>query len=214
MVKPADDPKADYKALVRAGYDRCAEAYNAARQNEADQLHVLTAKLAPGARVLDIGCGGGRPICAELAGQFHVIGVDISPVQIAIARRNVPTGEFLCADIMRLDFTPGAFDAITSFYAIFHLPKEEHAELLARIHRWLQPGGYLMCTVATHDEAPYTEDDFFGVTMYWSNYSREQYRRMLEHLGFRVLIDSVLDSGFMDRPPESHPLLLAQKGSG
>ena len=211
MLKRADNPHVDYKALVRKGYDRCAEAYNAARQGEAEQLHLLTERLLPGARVLDIGCGGGRPICSTLAERCSVTGVDISPVQIEAAMREVPAGHFLCADIMSLDFPADHFDAVTSFYAIFHLPKDEHPERLARIRRWLRPKGYLMCTVANHDQEPYTEDGFFGVTMYWSNHSREQYVEMLNRLGFRILIDTTLSSGFENQPPESHPLILAQK---
>jgi cyclopropane fatty-acyl-phospholipid synthase-like methyltransferase len=212
-LKSANDPKADYKELVRRGYDRCAEDYNAGRQKEADYLGPLIDKLSPGARVLDIGCGGGRPVCSELAKCFQVTGVDISIVQIELAKQSVPTAEFLCGDIMCQEFPPSHFDAITSFYTIFHLPKEEHAELFARVHRWLRPGGYFMCTLGVHDEAPYTEDDFFGVTMYWSNFGHEGYRRMLETQGFRIVADTELASGFEDGPAERHPLLLMQKPS-
>ncbi|MCJ7549336.1 MAG: class I SAM-dependent methyltransferase, partial [Anaerolineae bacterium] len=62
-MKPADDPNADYKALVRRGYDRCAAAYDQARKQETEQaLTALTDRLTDGAVVLDIGCGGGVPI--------------------------------------------------------------------------------------------------------------------------------------------------------
>jgi SAM-dependent methyltransferase len=216
-LKPARDPTVDYKALVRDGYDRCAFAYAAARRSEAAPVHLLMDRLLPGACILDVGCGAGVPVCRELAGRFRITGVDISPVQIRLARQNVPSGEFICADIMSLRFEPGSFDAITSFYSIFHLPRQEHAELLARMHLWLrsggegEPGGLLMCTVGEDDEEPYTEDDFFGATMYWSNFGRQQYSQMLERLGFRILMDSTLDSGFKDMPRESHPLLLAEK---
>jgi cyclopropane fatty-acyl-phospholipid synthase-like methyltransferase len=211
----ATDPTIDYKSLVRDGYNRCANAYTAARQESPKHLHLLTDRLTNGSRILDIGCGAGIPITRQLAQDHDITGVDISPVQIELAQRNIPHARFLCADIMTLDFGEAAFDAITSFYAIFHLPREEHAELFTRIRRWLAPGGYLMCTVVTDDEPAYTEDDFFGTTMYWSNFGRDHYRQLLQRLGFEIciddIIDDVIDSGSEGLPPASHPLLLARK---
>ncbi len=166
------------------------------------------------ASVLDIGCGGGMPVCSTLARHGEVTGVDISPVQIRLAQRQVPAGRFLCGDIMAMSFPEGYFDAVVSFYAIFHLPKEEHEELFTRIHRWLKPQGYFMGTVAREDEAPYTEDDFFGVTMYWSNYGVREYKQILTGLGFTLLGMEELGAGYRDGlkvTTEIHPLLFAQK---
>jgi cyclopropane fatty-acyl-phospholipid synthase-like methyltransferase len=103
---------------------------------------------------------------------------------------------------------------VVSFYAIFHLPKEEHRELFTRIHHWLKPKGYFMGTVAMEDEEPYTEDDFFGVTMYWSNYGVREYKRMLPELGFSLLELGELGSGYREglkMATETHPLIFSQK---
>ena len=105
------------------------------------------------------------------------------------------------------------FDALISFYAIFHLPREEHSELFHRIHTWLKPGGYLLATVTRLSEEAYTEDDFFGGTMYWSNYGLADYRRILHELGFTLLDIHALGHGYnagTDASPESHPLIFAQ----
>ena len=95
------------------------------------------------------------------------------------ARANVPGGTFIHSDVMSVDFPPSHFDAVVAFCSVFHLPRKEHARLFRRIHGWLKPGGYLMATVSLWNEAAYTEDDFFGVTMYWSNYGLEEYKEML-----------------------------------
>lgn len=213
-MQPASDPHVDYKTLVQEGYDRCATAYDAARQREANpELVLVSARLPDGAHVLDIGCGAGVPIARTLAQRFSVTGVDISGEQIRLARQHVPTGTFIQADMMAVDFPDATFDAVVSFYAIFHVPREEHAELLRRIRRWLKPGGYLLATVAAQDEAPYTEDDFFGVQMYWSNYGLERYCELLAALGFQLLETTVVEHGYeaeQERPVESHPLIFAQ----
>ena len=168
-MKPADDPN-NPKILVQQGYDRCAATYNEARKNEAGpELHFLTRNLEDGAAVLDVGCGVGVPYTQALAQRFTVTGVDSSSEMIQRARANVPNGSFIHADIMSVEFPPSGFNGVVAFYSIFHLPREEHSELFRRIYNWLQPGGYFLCTLAHSSEEAYTEDDFFGVTMYWSN---------------------------------------------
>jgi len=214
-VKPADDASVDYRRLVRDGYDRCAADYAAARARAgAPELALLEPRLAPGARVLDLGCGAGVPVAAALARHHRVTGVDFSAEQIRLARANVPGAAFVESDLMALDLPQGAFDAVVAFYAIFHLPREEHEELLRRVHRWLAPGGYLLATVSRVREPAYTEEGFFGVRMYWSNWSVADYERILRELGFEMRETRVLGHGYRDdapRRPESHPLLFARK---
>jgi len=174
-------------------------------------------RLPHDAQVLDIGCGAGVPVTQTLAQRFTVTGVDISAEQIRRAQNNAPTGQFIQSDITALDFPAAIFDAVVAFYAIFHLPREEHPELLRRIRTWLKPGGYLLATVTRFSEEAYTEDDFFGGTMYWSNYGLADYQRILQELGFTVLDIHAVGHGYnagADAAPESHPLLFAQRNEG
>ena len=210
-MTPADHQ--DYKALVRRGYDACAAAYEAARRSEsAPELAPLLPHLAKRAAVLDIGCGAGVPVAKILARNCWVTGVDISPEQIRRARQNVPSGAFLVADIMGVDFPPASFDAVVSFYAIFHLPRAEHPELFRRIRRWLKPGGHFLGTLAANAEENTLDEGFFGTQMYWSNYDIDEYRSILEKVGFELLEVQTLGHGYKDAgaPEESHPLILAR----
>ena len=189
-------------------------AYDKARQREVNpELALISSRLSDGAQVLDIGCGAGVPIARSLAQRFAVTGVDISGEQIQLARQHVSAGKFIQADMMAVDFPEATFDAVVSFYAIFHVPREEHAALFGRIRRWLKPGGYLLTTVAAHAEAPYTEDDFFGVQMYWSHYGLDYYCGLLTSLGYQLLETAVVGHGYtdeQDRVTEHHPLLFAR----
>lgn len=175
-MQSANDPDIDYRALVQRSYDQIAEGYERKRHHAVyPELGWLTARLPAGAMVLDIGCGSGVPIARQLAAQYQVTGVDLSAVQIRRAQHNVPNGIFLHSDIMALSLPAASFDAVVAFYAIFHLPREEHQHLFERIATWLKPGGYLLATVANTAEEAYTQDDFFGATMYWSNYGLAEY---------------------------------------
>jgi cyclopropane fatty-acyl-phospholipid synthase-like methyltransferase len=211
-MKPAIDPAIDYKHLVAEGYNACAGAYEDARR---DTLHPeikwLKKQLPNKAHVLDIGCGSGLPVTRELAQRFVVTGVDISAEQIRRARENVRHATFFHSDIMALDFPVGSFDAVVALYAIFHLPRGEHARLFTNIHRWLRPGGNLVATLTNEAEEPYTEDDFFGVEMYWSNFGMYEYSIMLADAGFEILNTGEIGHGYItDAPKEVHPLVIAR----
>ncbi len=207
------DPNRDYRTLVRDGYDQVSADFNSARVAESgDVLAPLLDVLRPGSRVLDLGCGTGVPIARTLARSHHVVGVDMSGGQLALARRQAPGAEFVRGDMSSVAFRAGSFEAVVSFYAIFHLPLSEHAALIARISTWLRPGGYLMATFSPNREEGYTED-FFGAEMYWSNLSLPEYRALLVASGLEVLSDSVVGHGYADEgaKPEAHPLVFARK---
>ena len=205
----------DDKTVVRQGYDLCASAYDEAREIEAPrELSLLSGNLQPGGAVLDIGCGAGVPIAKELARDFAVTGVDISQEMVRLALKNVPLGTFIHQDIMSADFAPSTFDGAVAYYVIFHLPRQEHPLLFRRVYQWLKPGGYLLATLAVSGRAGYTEDNFFGVNMFWSNYGLEEYNRILNEIGFNVLEITALGHGYTEAysaEAEHHPLVLAQK---
>ncbi len=210
-MKPATDPKTDYKLLVKAGYDSCARAYMKARENGPLHLEPLLGLLAPSSRVLDLGCGCGVPVAKALAANHSVIGVDFSQGQLALARAQVPGAEFIEADISAVHFSPSSFDAVVALWVIFHLPRAEQLDVLRSIATWLKPGGYLLATLSKWNEEPYTED-FLGVEMFWTNFAFDEYVGYLSQLGFEVLDTSTLAHGFDDSyPPEEHPLVFARK---
>ncbi len=213
----ADDQDVDYRALVRAAYDRCAMEYARRRRATAGpELNLITERLPPGSSVLDVGCGAGIPVARHLAETFDVTGIDISSSMIALATKNVPSARFVHADVVETEFPEGSFDAIVSYYSIFHIPRLEHRELLRRFARWLRPGGLLLFTVAKKDDGPgYTEDDFFGETMYWSNFGPSTYRKLLADSGFRIEQEGIAGAGFasVDALEEVHPLFFAVRNA-
>jgi cyclopropane fatty-acyl-phospholipid synthase-like methyltransferase len=108
-------------------------------------------------------------------------------------------------------FRAESFDAVVSFYAIFHLPLSEHAALLARVSEWLKPAGYLLATFSPDRQEGYTEE-YFGAEMYWSNLSLPEYRALLVASGFEILSERVVGHGYADEGarPEHHPLIFAR----
>jgi SAM-dependent methyltransferase len=201
MSEPATSPAdaavpggRDPKEIVREGYDRLSRAYRPddfALQGSgyAHWIARLDARLGPGARVLDLGCGNGVPVVRELARRYAVTGLDLSPVQVERARALVPSARFVCADMSEAAFEPGSFEAVTAFFSIINLPVEEQPALFRRIAGWLVPGGVLLAVVGRVARTV-TEKDWLGargVPMFWSHADLATYWGWLEAAGFAVV---------------------------
>jgi SAM-dependent methyltransferase len=181
----------DPKQVVAAGYDAMAERYLAWSDLRPSatrlQYLALAQDLIPlGADVLDLGCGAGIPMTATLAAGRSVTGVDISAVQIALARVNVPSASFVQADMTTLDFPPGSFDAVVAFYSLTHVPRVEHAALFGRIRTWLRPGGLFLASLGVEDSPDEIEADWLGVDMFFSHFSARVNRRLIEEAGLII----------------------------
>jgi len=182
------------KQIVADGYDVIAHRYLAWGAGVHGDPHdamvaELAGRLPDGARVLDLGCGAGTTARA-LAPRLAVTGVDISAGQIALARANVPEGEFAVGDLASADYPPASFDAVVALYSISHVPRDEHARLFRSIACWLAPGGWLLASLGATD-APGRTDDWLGVPMFFSAWDAVTNRALLREAGFELVIAEV-----------------------
>jgi cyclopropane fatty-acyl-phospholipid synthase-like methyltransferase len=180
---------------VQAGYDALAPRFGEwGSRVEGDPwerfLDELAGRLADGARVLDLGCGNGAKT-ARLAERFDVVGVDLSEEQLRLARAEVPEATFLQRDFAELDFPAGSFDAVTAFYSVMHVPRDEHPALFGRIRGWLKPGGLFLASMSTLGGPDRTEE-WLGVPMFFSGFDAETNSRLVREAGFELLNDEVV----------------------
>jgi 2-polyprenyl-6-hydroxyphenyl methylase/3-demethylubiquinone-9 3-methyltransferase len=111
----------------------------------------MAGPLAPGTRVLDVGCGNGAVAGELLARGCRVTGIDLSEQGIAIARKAHPRGRFevLAADeamLERLGEPP--FDLVISLEVVEHLysPRPYARGCFSA----LRPGGVFLCSTPYH----------------------------------------------------------------
>jgi ubiquinone/menaquinone biosynthesis C-methylase UbiE len=95
---------------------------------------------------LDVGCGNGAA-ALRVAGTFgiHVVGVDVDPQQIALARSAAgdrTDALFTTADVTCLPFDDGRFDIVATNKTTHHVPQWLSA--IAEMRRVLKPQGYLV----------------------------------------------------------------------
>jgi len=181
----------DPKQVVAAGYDAMAERYLAwsgLRPSAARLRYLALANelIPPGADVLELGCGAGLPVTATLAAGRNLTGVDISAVQIGLARVNVPSARFVQADLTTLELDPSTLDAVVAFYSLTHVPRAEHAALFRRIRSWLRPGGLFLASLGVEDSPDEIEADWLGVDMFFSYFSARVNRRLVAEAGLVI----------------------------
>ena len=183
-------------ALVAAGYDAMIDTWEAWKADidddpRAEWCGELLDRLPEGARVVELGCGGGTVETRALASRFRLTGVDLSEAQVVRARERVPAAECIHADLTTVEFAAQTVDAVASFYVFNHVPRELLAPLFERIHSWLRPGGLLLATLGASDVPGWT-GDFLGAPSYFSGYPPETNRRLLPAAGLTLLRDELV----------------------
>jgi ubiquinone/menaquinone biosynthesis C-methylase UbiE len=119
------------------------------------------AQVAPGDKVLDVGCGtGSLAIAAKgkagLDGEVH--GIDAAPEMIEVARRKaakkgVDVG-FQVGLIEEIPFPDGHFDIALNTFVLHHLPHDLKRKGFAEIRRVLKPGGrFLVADLAGRSDS-------------------------------------------------------------
>ena len=152
----AEDAK---RHVLRATFDRGADGYDDARPTASPEVFddlVELADLAPGSRVLEIGCGTGQATRPLAERGFSILAVELGANLAELARRNLavyPEVEIVTSSFE--DWDPGdeRFDAVVSFNAFHWL---DPGIRFAKTSGALKPGGSLGVFgsgFVVHDEA-------------------------------------------------------------
>lgn len=209
MLLPADP-----KRVVAEGYDRMGlefSAWNSKRPLEVRRwfLGEVLARLPEGSTVLELGCGPGTD-AAELSAGRRYVGVDLSRVQLSIARLRVPHATFVVGDFTSMAFRPASFDGIVAFFAFNHVPEDEVEPTFARIFAWLRPGGRLMASLLT-TAADDRVEEWLDVPMFFAGIEPQSYERSLREIGFLLELSEVREEMDARYGPARHRWVIARK---
>ncbi|MEO0559831.1 MAG: bifunctional 2-polyprenyl-6-hydroxyphenol methylase/3-demethylubiquinol 3-O-methyltransferase UbiG, partial [Bacteroidota bacterium] len=101
--------------------------------------------IEPGARILDVACGGGLVTFPLAEAGYSVHGVDLSEGSIEAARGRTPansTATFAVGDAYALEAEDASFDVVLLLDMLEHV--ERPADVLAEAARVVRPGGLVM----------------------------------------------------------------------
>ncbi len=111
------------------------------------RLTVFLARLAPGACILELGCGAGGDTADMLARGFDVRPTDGSPEMAAVASKRL--GRLVRTMLFHELDEVGAYDAVWANACLLHVPRPELTGVLARIWRALKPAGHFYASYKT-----------------------------------------------------------------
>lgn len=142
------------RKLIKDSYEdpRVVARYTEIGLWPAEEILVLD-HVPDGARVLDIGCGGGRTAIALAEMGLDVTGIDLSEAMVRLARQQADMARvealFEAVDVTRMSFADASFDvALYAYNGIELLPgRGGKEEALRQIARVLKPGGVLIFSV-------------------------------------------------------------------
>ncbi len=165
-----------------AYYEANAETY--AKQTYHADLSDLYAPflalLPRNARILDVGCGGGRDLRAFRERGYETFGIDPSPALVEIARQ-YSGAELAVVKVENLEFEE-KFDGVWACASLLHLPRTELPEALRRIHRSLIAGGVFFLSVQAGQGEKFGEDGRF-----YARYGESEIRFEVHAVGFDIL---------------------------
>lgn len=142
-------------------------------------------QLAPDARVLDVGCGGGANLkrFLLLCPQGQVDGIDYSKESVAYSRRLNQRAQGRCqvrqGDAMALPYEDASFDQVSAFETVYFWPDLFRG--FQEVFRVLRPGGrFLIVCEGSGMESARWEQMIAGMTVH----SAEDLQKALRTAGF------------------------------
>ncbi|MBC9729348.1 bifunctional 2-polyprenyl-6-hydroxyphenol methylase/3-demethylubiquinol 3-O-methyltransferase UbiG [Streptomyces sp. TRM68367] len=202
-------PAAEAFDALGAEYEKAFGGSEAHRAS----LDWLLGRLWQGSRVLDVGSGTGRPTAATLAAAGHdVTGIDVSPVMVELARRQVPEASFACFDIREVPLDDGAFDAACAFFSLLQMSRREQTDLVRRLARAVRPGGHVVFATVSVDWED-VEGVFMGQPVRVTSFAAEDFVAMVSGAGLTVVAqeDVMFTAPHPQAEPEPHLYLYCRR---
>ena len=174
------------RALNRGSYNAIVKDWDAARSglfsHEPPFLKLLTANIRPPTRILDLGCGTGRPVAEFLLQQgYSVTGVDQAENLLALAKERLPKGRWLLSQMEH--FEPDEeYDGAVLWDSLFHIPREHHESILRKVVGSLRRRSRLILTSGGSDHPPFT-DSMYGQWFYYDSHAPTEIVAILKSVG-------------------------------
>ncbi|MCJ1462860.1 hypothetical protein MMC07_001463 [Pseudocyphellaria aurata] len=157
---------------------------------------------ASNARVLDCGCGTGKPASHMIAARgYRLCGIDVSQTMIDLCRKQVPTGSFACVNMLEYEAPANNFDGIVVSLSLFELGREQLTSMVSKWFRWLQPIGILLLVVngaEGHETTPEMYDSdgecargilsrFMNRTAATTLFTKQGWNNLVTKAGFEIV---------------------------
>ena len=156
--------------------------------------------LKPDDDLLEVACGSGVFLTQQAAHVGHVAGLDLSDIQVGLARRRLVdriaagTADVVTGDAAALPWEDGRFSVVTCMGSVETFP--DPAAALAEMHRVLRPGGRIVVSLGARVADGTETHRVMDAVWVWNEGDA---RRLVEQAGFAEASVSYVSIGFDSR---------------
>jgi SAM-dependent methyltransferase len=172
-------------AYERSAKD-CLARWNKRRYRRSPLLVEWLRSLPDDARLLDLGCGGGKDAGDLDQRGYSVVGLDRTSALLLAGRRRYPSLPLVRADLRNLPFQAMSFDGLWAAASLMHLPKPEACRILADLYKLVRPGGLFAATV-TYGVKSRLVTDGWVPGRYFARWKKDELARAVRRAGWTIL---------------------------
>ncbi len=168
----------------------------------------------PNSKILDIGCGPGNIMKYLLTKRpdYDVLGVDVAPKMIELAKANNPTANFKLMDIRQIDDLTTKFDGVVCGFCLPFLSASEGAKLIADCCTLLNKKGLIYLSFMEGDPSKSGfQISSTGDRAYFFFHELDEIKKQLELNSFSELKVFKVTYQKTTSETQMHTILIAQK---
>lgn len=181
--------KKDQSSHTASVYDKIAGIYQDTFDEPTDFIEEFVEMVPRNSSILDAGCGVGTDSAFLHSKGFHVVGLDLSPGMIKIARKRHPDIEFRLEDLREPKFPDRSFAGIIGSFSLIHIPKKDVPGTLNKYNKLLKEQGVLFLTLqGGRSEELFVDEPYKpGEKTFLNIFSEAEIKKELEKTGFVIV---------------------------
>jgi SAM-dependent methyltransferase len=164
----------------------CLARWNKRRHRRPPLLVEWLQHLPADARLLDLGCGGGKDMGDLAQRGYRVVGVDRTSALLSEGRRRYRSLPLVRADFRDLSFHAMSFDGLWAAASLMHLPKPEARRILSDLRKLVCPGGLFAATVTYGLKSRLLTDGWLP-GRYVARWKKDELARAVRQAGWIIL---------------------------
>jgi SAM-dependent methyltransferase len=164
----------------------CVARWSKRRHRRPPLLAEWLTCLPADARLLDLGCGGGKDAGDLSQRGYRVVGLDRTSALLSAGRRRYRSLPLVCADLRQLPFHAMSFDGLWAAASLMHLPKPVARRILTDLSRLVRPGGLFAATV-TYGVKSRIVTDGWVPGRYFARWKKDELARAVRRAGWNIL---------------------------